>query len=115
MNIDLNILAAWVGILLGTLSGVASGIFFHEEHWLGGYESWRRRLVRLGHVAFFELGLLNLAWVFTVHTLRWSAPHPVAGIALAGCGSVGDRPTEQAIEDVSVGENEVIMEVAGMS
>ena len=83
MNSDLNILAAWVGILLGTLSGIVSGIFFHEERWLGGYDSWRRRLLRLGHVAFFQLGLLNLAWVFTVHTLRWSAPHPAAGLALA--------------------------------
>ena len=83
MDLDLNILAAWVGILLGTLSGVISGIYFHEELWLGGYESWRRRLVRLGHIAFFELGLLNLAWVFTVRTLHWSAPHPAAGHALA--------------------------------
>jgi hypothetical protein len=28
---------------------------------MGGYHSWRRRLTRLGHIAFIGTGMLNLA------------------------------------------------------
>ena len=37
---DLNVLAAWIGILLGLLVGVVYGLFFHRADWLGGYASW---------------------------------------------------------------------------
>ena len=56
----INLLFAWCWILCGLLTGVAHGLFFHREDWLGGYGSWRRRLMRLGHIAFFGTGLLNL-------------------------------------------------------
>jgi len=35
---------------------------------MGGYDSWRRRLMRLGHVAFFGTGLLNLCFYLLVVT-----------------------------------------------
>src|SRR4051812_205671 len=50
---DLNIAAAWIGILCGVLGGAVVGLFFHRDEWLGGYGSWRRRLARLGHISFF--------------------------------------------------------------
>lgn len=53
-------LFAWSWLLAGLLSGVLLGLGFHKEQFLGGYDSWRRRLVRLGHIAFFGTGLLNL-------------------------------------------------------
>lgn len=37
---------------------------------MGGYQSWRRRLVRLGHIAFFGTGLLNIAFVGTLPHLQ---------------------------------------------
>lgn len=55
-----NLLFAWAWILTGLLSGIAFGLFFHREDWLGGYASWPRRMLRLGHIAFFGTGLLNL-------------------------------------------------------
>jgi ABC-type sugar transport system permease subunit len=55
-----NLLFAWCWIFLGLLTGAAQGLFFHREDWLGGYGSWQRRIMRLGHVAFFGTGLLNL-------------------------------------------------------
>ena len=61
-----NCIAAWSGFLAGALSGLAAGVFFHDPHWQGGYDSWRRRLLRLGHIACFGLGLLNLAFVATL-------------------------------------------------
>jgi len=61
-----NLYAAWIAFLLGSLAGVLTGLSFHREDWLGGYGTWPRRMVRLGHIAFFGLGLLNLAFVSTV-------------------------------------------------
>jgi len=61
-----NIYTAWIAFLLGSLAGLFTGLYFHREDWLGGYGTWPRRMVRLGHIAFFGLGLLNLAFVLTV-------------------------------------------------
>ena len=61
----LNLQAAWIGILLGCISGAAQGLFFNRQDWLGGYGSWRRRMIRLGHISFFGIAFLNLAFAFT--------------------------------------------------
>jgi hypothetical protein len=66
---QINLLAAWMGMLLGFLSGLALGLFFHREDWLGGYGSLTRRLYRLGHISFFGLGAVNFFFYFTAHTL----------------------------------------------
>jgi hypothetical protein len=62
---ELNLLVAWLWIVLGIVSGCLLGLGFHRENWLGGYGSLRRRLYRLGHISFFGLALLNLAFAFT--------------------------------------------------
>jgi hypothetical protein len=80
---DPNILAAWLGILLGVLTGIAQGLLFHREDWLGGYASWRRRLMRLGHISFFGIALLNLAFAWTVHNPGWRPDSSVPAAALA--------------------------------
>jgi hypothetical protein len=80
---DLNVVAAWTGILLGLLVGVVYGLFFHGADWLGGYGSWPRRMLRLGHVSFFGIAMLNLAFAVTVKYLGWPTPHAGASIALA--------------------------------
>src|SRR6185503_2651096 len=64
----LNLLVAWVWILLGFASGFALGSNFHKEQWLGGYASHKRRLYRLGHISFFGLALVNLMFYFTART-----------------------------------------------
>jgi len=63
---DANLLAAWIGILLGSLAGAVQGLFFRRDDWMGGYDSWPRRMMRLGHISFFGLAFINLAFVFTV-------------------------------------------------
>ena len=45
------------------------GMRFKNENWLGGYASFPRRLIRLGHISFFGLGLINFLFFFTVHAL----------------------------------------------
>ena len=62
---DANLLLGWVWIMLGMVTGAAIGLFFHRPDWLGGYGSWPRRMIRLGHVSFFGLGFLNLMFTFT--------------------------------------------------
>jgi len=66
---QINLLVAWVGMLLGFLSGLALGLFFHREDWLGGYGSFTRRLYRLGHISFFGLGAVNFFFYFTARAL----------------------------------------------
>ena len=56
-------------MLFGCLAGAVTGLFFHKENWLGGYASWRRRMIRLAHIAFFGLGGLNLAFALTARNL----------------------------------------------
>lgn len=66
---DINLLMGWVGMLAGVLSGSMIGLFFHRQDWLGGYSSFRRRLVRLGHIAFFGLGFINVMFALTAMAL----------------------------------------------
>lgn len=51
--------AAWILILLGMVTGAVLGMRFQEEKFLGGYSSRPRRLLRLGHISFFGLGVMN--------------------------------------------------------
>lgn len=62
---DINLWAGWTGILVGFLTGAGLGMFFHNEDWLGGYQSWERRMLRLGHIACMMLGLINILYFFT--------------------------------------------------
>ena len=64
-----NILAGWLAMLAGVSSGSVAGLFFHRDDWMGGYNSYRRRLVRLGHISFFGLGFVNLFFATTVPML----------------------------------------------
>jgi hypothetical protein len=63
--IEINLYIAWVGILLGVVSGAGQGLLFHREDWLGGYGSWPRRMLRLGHISFFGLAFINLAFALS--------------------------------------------------
>lgn len=73
----LNLQAAWVGILLGFVTGMVLGLGFHREAWLGGYGSWQRRMYRLGHISFFGLGAVNLFFWLTLKSI------PASGAVVA--------------------------------
>ena len=85
---DLNAIIAWACMIAGVVAGVIGGLLFHDERWLGGYSSWRRRMVRLGHISFFGIGLLNLGYALTVDGLHWPEPIPGASVALACAGAL---------------------------
>ena len=50
----------WTSILLAFVSGALLGLFFYRDDFLGGYQSFRRRILRLGHIAQAALGLMNV-------------------------------------------------------
>jgi hypothetical protein len=70
-----NLLAGWIGMLGGVVSGAVIGVFFHREQWMGGYGSFRRRLTRLGHISFFGLGFLNLLFGLCLKAVPLPAMH----------------------------------------
>ena len=81
-----NLWFGWLGVLAGMVVGAVIGLKFADDHWLGGYPSWRRRMVRLGHIAFIGTGLLNITYGLTVQSLQAvSGPGQAAGwLLIAG-------------------------------
>ncbi|HWG20400.1 MAG TPA: hypothetical protein VG225_07695 [Terracidiphilus sp.] len=65
----MNLIGGWLGMLAGVLSGGIIGLFFYRDDWMGGYNSFRRRLTRLGHISFFGLGFVNLIFAATAGQL----------------------------------------------
>jgi hypothetical protein len=59
----------WATILVGFLSGIWFGLNFHKDAWLGGYASFQRRLIRLGHVAVIALGAINILYAHSAARL----------------------------------------------
>lgn len=68
-SVYINIIAAWLAMLAGIVAGAIQGLFFHRREWLGGYDSWERRITRLGHISLFGIAFINLAFAFSVITL----------------------------------------------
>ena len=78
----INLYAAWVGMLLGAFSGAITGLFFYNTDFLGGYTSWRRRMVRLGHISFFGIGLLNLSFALSIRALEIAETPRISSLLL---------------------------------
>jgi hypothetical protein len=72
---QINLVLAWLWILLGFASGLGLGLFFHRENWLGGYSSLKRRLYRLAHISFFGLGAVNLCFYLTERAVPAAGPN----------------------------------------
>ena len=79
----LNWQVGWWLILLAFVTGAGIGLFFHREDFLGGYNSFRRRIVRLGHIALAALGMLNVIFSYS----PWPVPETTAA-TVASCGFV---------------------------
>ena len=81
----LNFNAGWWLILAAFLSGAVIGLGFHREEFLGGYGSFRRRLLRLGHIALAALGMLNVVYGLSPEPNGPAAPAALPGaLLLAG-------------------------------
>ena len=83
----LHLYAAWIGIFMGFLAGAGLGLFFHRDGWLGGYSSWPRRMARLGHISFFGIALINLAYGVSLAVSERIVASSLAS-ALLICGAI---------------------------
>src|SRR5436309_832315 len=77
----LNWYFGWTFLLLAFVSGAGIGLFFHREDFLGGYNAFPRRILRLGHIALAALGMVNLLYALS--------PWPENGRELAVTASYG--------------------------
>ncbi len=62
-----NLIGGWIGVFLSFSVGGLMGMtfsFFNRD-WLGGYDGLQRRMYRLGHVALFAIGVVNILFYFT--------------------------------------------------
>lgn len=75
----LNEAFGWTCIVLGFLAGGLLGTGFDRAGFLGGYDSLRRRLLRLGHIALIALGVLNI--LFALSLERWGVGGVLVGVA----------------------------------
>lgn len=100
----LNLAFGWSWIALGLISGMILGLFFQRPEWLGGYGALPRRMVRLGHISFIGLGILNIFFALTLpHARLGPAESAVAswGFVIGGismpacCGLMAWRPVFQ--------------------
>ena len=78
---------AWSSFTAGAASGLVLGLWsfdgpFPVPSWIGEYGDVSRRLLRLGHIAFFGLAMLNLLLARHLPTLKLSGR--MAWLALAG-------------------------------
>lgn len=81
----LNWYAGWLLVLSAFVTGAALGLFFHRDEFWGGYNSFRRRIVRLGHIALAALGMMNVLYSLS----PWPASGVWEGDAASVCFVVG--------------------------
>ena len=72
---ELHLLTGWGAIAIGVVAGAVIGLRFHDDDWAGGYASWPRRMMRLGHISLFGIGFINLMFGFTLRAITVSATH----------------------------------------
>ncbi len=92
-NVMLNETFGWISITSGFVTGTFLGLRFHDDNWLGGYASFKRRMLRLGHISLFGLGAINLLFVLSLPRMsgpplrfelaRWG--FLVGGVAMPMC------------------------------
>lgn len=81
-----NLAVGWGSMAVGALTGLVLGLWSFGgpvpvPEWLGDYDTLPRRLMRLGHIAFFGLGILNILLAFHLGRLR--SKDKLAGLGLA--------------------------------
>lgn len=81
---SLNWYVGWGLILTAFITGALIGLFFHREAFLGGYDSFRRRLVRLGHIALAALGMMNVLYSVAAPGGTRSDPRASFAFAIGG-------------------------------
>lgn len=82
----LNWYAGWWLVLGAFLTGALIGLAFHREDFLGGYGSFPRRLLRLGHIALAALGMMNVLFSLSPWPVPGSWPARAASVCFVAGG-----------------------------
>jgi hypothetical protein len=61
-----SLFVGWTSMIFGALSGAWIGLSFGDDRWGGGYPAFYRRMLRLGHIAFFGLGFVNILFALSI-------------------------------------------------
>jgi hypothetical protein len=86
---QINILFGWAWMCVGFVSGMILGLRADKGNWLGGYASLTRRYLRLAHVAFIALSIINILYGKELESLSLSNNIKNIGSALMILGAVG--------------------------
>ena len=86
---QVNILFGWAWMCVGFLSGMILGLRAEGEQWLGGYASLTRRYLRLAHVAFVALSIINILYGKELGTIDLPNHFKNIGSALMIFGAAG--------------------------
>jgi hypothetical protein len=85
-GVAVGLAVGWTSLAVGALTGLVLGLWSFGgpvpvPGWIGDYDALPRRLLRLGHIAFFGLGILSI-----LLARHFGGPHrgaPGARLALA--------------------------------
>jgi len=85
LDIDLSLAVAWASLATGAATGLLLGLWSFRgpvpvPAFLGEYDELPRRLLRLGHIAFFGLGMLNI--MLSRHMASGSVRRSLGRVAL---------------------------------
>jgi hypothetical protein len=82
----INWYVGWSLLLTAFLTGALIGLYHHDDNFLGGYGSFRRRMLRLGHIAFAALGMLNILYAQSAPLIPSSVQNGIAvwGLVIGG-------------------------------
>jgi hypothetical protein len=91
---DSNRAIGWVSLAAGAATGLILGLWSFDgpvdvPAWLGGYSETSRRLARLGHIAWFGLGILNLLLARELPRSALGAGGRRAASVLMNFGNIG--------------------------
>ncbi len=86
-----NLAIGWSSLAVGAISGLILGLWSFDgplpaPEMLADYGSLSRRLMRLGHIAFFGLGLINILMARQIA----ATPRPVLGRTALACMNFGN-------------------------
>lgn len=85
LDIGLSLAVAWTSLATGAVTGLLLGLWSFGgpvpvPAFVGEYDELPRRLLRLGHIAFFGLGMLN--FMLSRHIASSSIRRPLGRMAL---------------------------------
>ncbi len=86
---EINVIFGWAWMCVGFISGMLLGLRAEGKNWLGGYASVTRRYLRLAHVAFIALSIINILYGKELASVDLADNIKNIGSALMIFGAVG--------------------------